>query len=190
MKTKNYLIVLFVSITLLFSGCMLIDDALAAKKESTTVPTAVPAEESNPIAVEDQSIFNFPISLINGETVTLSDYQGKTIMLVFFSVHCGHCHNESSHLEAIYQDYKDQNFIIISAEVSGADTADLQNFADEYGITFPLGADEGAEFARYMEVTGVPHNLLIDADGNIASIMRGFSDEESLRSSIELQLGN
>ncbi len=198
MKTKLILIGTFIFAALLLSNCMVIADLVKASKEADATQTPVPKSTSSETPEQEEisseteqaGFLDFPITLINGETTTLRDHQGSTVLLVFFSVHCGHCHNESAHLEAIYEDYKDQNFIIISAEVSGADLDTISGFADEYEITFPIGMDEGAQFAYFMEVTGVPHNLLIDEDGNVASIIRGFSNEESLRSSIELQLGN
>lgn len=174
------LIPLFLLLFFMTTSCMVVEDLLLEKDAQTQTSSMI----------EDETLLDFPIELITGDTTSLREYQNKTILLVFFSVHCGHCHNESSHLEAIYQDYKDQGFVIISAEVSGADATALQDFADEYGITFPLGADQEAKFARYMEVTGVPHNVLLDADGNVASVIRGFRDEETLRSSIETLLEN
>ncbi|MEE4195340.1 MAG: redoxin domain-containing protein [Anaerolineae bacterium] len=198
MKTKIALIGTFIFLALLLSNCMVIVDMVKASKETAvtetpvpeTIPSETPVKQEASSETKQADFLDYPITLINGETTTLRDHQGQTVLLVFFSVHCGHCHNESSHLEAIYQDYKDQNFIIISAEVSGADLDTITGFADEYEITFPIGMDNGAQFAYFMDVTGVPHNLLIDKDGNVASVIRGFSNEESLRSSIELQLGN
>lgn len=156
---------------------MVLADVLAESEPSTQAE-----------APEDEAILDFPIVLITGETTTLRDYQGKTVLVVFFSVNCGHCHNESSHLESIYQNYLEQDFIIISAEVSGADQTALTEFAEQYAITYPLGADTNAQFARYMEVTGVPHNLLIDPTGNVAGVVRGFTSEEDLRAAIEALL--
>lgn len=173
MKSKWILLLALLPILLSLSSCMVFGDVLAVSSPEI-----------------DETILDFPIALITGETTSLREHQGKTVLLVFFSVHCGHCHNESSHLEAIYQEYKEQDFTILSAEVSGADPTALADFAAQYGITYPLGADPDAQFARYMEVTGVPHNLLIDRNGTVAGVIRGFSNAQNLRTEIEKLLAS
>ena len=200
MKT-NYLL-LIAALLLTLSGCTLL-----APSEPTLQTLIPPTETTAPAAEATQTetpqpaaptaetttasgMLDFPIVLIDGTTVRLRDFTGQPVMLLFFSVHCGHCHNESQHLEAIYQEYKAQGFTILAAEVSGAVETDLQDFADEYGITFPLGSDPNDAFAIYMGVTGVPHNFLIDASGSVVDEMRGFSSAEELRSEIETFLGD
>jgi peroxiredoxin len=165
---------------------MVIVDAV----ENASKPTAVPSATSEPVTAENETLLDFPIQLIDGSTTNLRAHQGQTVLLVFFSVNCGHCHNESSHLEAMYQEFKDQDFIILSAEVSGAAEDKLQEFAGEYSISFPLGADSNAQFARYMGVSGVPHNFLIGPDGNVINEVVGFRDEATLRDVIKEALSN
>lgn len=193
MKTNISLLLVLILASLMLSNCMVIADLIEDSKQSTASPNAdaqdQPDSLQNAPAGDTPPYLDFPITLLDGET-TLRDHQGKTVLMVFFSVNCGHCHNEASHLEAIYQEYKDQGFIIIASEVSGADLATIKEFADQYEITFPIGYEPEYLFARSMEVTGVPHNVLFGTHGEIATIMRGFSDADSLRSSIELHLGN
>ena len=111
-------------------------------------------------------------------------------MMLFFSVQCGHCHNEAQHLEELFQTYQEQGFIIVAFEVSLADYETVTGFAQEYGLTFPVLSDADRSLAYQMGVTGVPANYFINANGEIADQVIGFREPEALQTAIESLLEN
>ena len=86
-------------------------------------------------------------------------------------------------LNKMYQDYKDQNFIIIAAyagdfdyEVPDAD--DLMDWAREFGITTPVIADPGAAlYWRYGTGT-TPSMALLGPGMQVLEV--GFLDENTV----------
>ena len=57
-------------------------------------------------------IYGFTLNSIDGKPAPLADYKGKVILLVNVASQCGYTPQYSA-LEAIYEKYKDQGFVIL-----------------------------------------------------------------------------
>ena len=83
-----------------------------------------------------------------GEQVSLSDFCGNTVLLVSSAFWCYACRGEAPELEALYQQYKNSNFTVITLlgedyQGQSPSVADLQQWALDFGITHPVLADVG-----------------------------------------------
>ena len=58
------------------------------------------------------SIYDFVVAKTNGEEYSLSEYKGKAILIVNTASECGFT-PQFEGLEALYQDYKDQDFVVL-----------------------------------------------------------------------------
>lgn len=89
------------------------------------------------------SVYDFSVLDIHGNQVNLSDFKGKTLLVVNTAINCG-LTPQYEGLETLYQKYKDQNFVILdfpSNEFlqSNGDNEEIFNFlAENYQISFPL----------------------------------------------------
>lgn len=108
-----------------------------------------------------------------GTRVSLDELRGRTVVLQFFQVGCPVCRHEAPLLEEIYQEYKDRGVVVIgiSHDRGGAD--DLQKFAEQFGVSFPLLIGDLEVAVRYIGVTpqrssfSTPHFFLINGEGYI-----------------------
>lgn len=92
------------------------------------------------------SIHAFTVDDINGNSFELSSLRGKKVMIVNTASKCG-LTPQYEKLEALYQQYKDQNFVIIGfpannfmwQEPGGND--EIKAFCQKnYGVSFPMMA--------------------------------------------------
>ena len=60
-----------------------------------------------------QSIHDFKMKTIDGQTKALSDYRGKILMVVNVASFCGYS-PQYKDLEAVYRKYKDKGFTILA----------------------------------------------------------------------------
>ena len=90
------------------------------------------------------TIYDLPVSSLNGEKTDLSTYRGKVLLIVNTASKCGFTPQYKG-LEAIYQQYKDQGFAVLGfpcnqfgAQEPG-NAEEIGTFCEKnYGVTFPL----------------------------------------------------
>ena len=91
-----------------------------------------------------RSIFDFSVTDINGNEVSLEKFKGKNLLIVNVASKCGFT-PQYKELETIYQKNKDKDFEILAfpcnqfgAQEPGTEK-EIQEFCDlNYSVTFPL----------------------------------------------------
>lgn len=89
-------------------------------------------------------------------------------------------------LQALYEEYKDEGLMVITmltqdAQNNVPDDADCSDWADAYGITHPvLADDQGFTFETMMEGYAFPFFMLLDEGMIVHDVREGasFSEEE------------
>jgi peroxiredoxin len=114
---------------------------------------------------EPVEVPNFTLPLIGGEEASLKDYAGNLIFLNFWATWCPYCRTERDGLQATYEKYKDQGFVVLSVSIDRDNADTVQNFIQERGITFPNLHDQLSRVASEFGVRGVPSTIFINRDG-------------------------
>jgi peroxiredoxin len=116
---------------------------------------------------------------------SLPDVQGRTyslpealsqgpVLLAFFKVGCPVCQFTFPFLERLHRAVRGHNQVRIWG-ISQDDTRDTQEFAQEYGCTFPLLLDEpGYYVSNAYGLTNVPTLFLVQPDSKIQLATSGF----------------
>ena len=115
-----------------------------------------------------------------GETLRLSDLEGKPVVLNFWFPSCPPCVAEMPEFERVFQNHKSYSVEFVGVQLVGIDTAeDGQNFVSEVGVTYALGPDEDDIITKY-KVNGFPMTVFIDKDQNIVRRWQGVLNEEKM----------
>ena len=125
-----------------------------------------------PIAV-GESAQEFVVSDLAGNTISLSSYLGRPIILNFWATWCAPCRIEMPELQSAFVDYQEQDLAILA--LNQAETADLvsQFFYDEFDLTFtPLLDSDGLVSQQYGAVN-LPTTIFINPEGTITAIHHG-----------------
>ncbi|MFP4557414.1 MAG: glutathione peroxidase [Bacteroidales bacterium] len=95
---------------------------------------------------QNKTLHDFTVETIKGETISLSQFKGKKVMVVNTASKCG-LTPQYEQLEKVYRDYGGKNFVIIGFPANNflnqepGSNADIQEFCKEnYGVTFPMMA--------------------------------------------------
>jgi glutathione peroxidase len=124
--------------------------ALAAATLSS-VSCAAPAEtkteakpEAKPENKENKTMHDFSALDIAGKEHKLSEYKGKTVLIVNTASRCGFT-KQFDGLEKLYQANKDKDFVILGfpsndfgAQDPGTNEEIIQFCKANYGVTFPM----------------------------------------------------
>ena len=122
----------------------------------------------------------------DGNPVSLSDFQGKYVLLDFWASWCGPCRQENPNLVKAYAAYKDKGFEILGVSLDNKDGKEAWVKAIEKdGLTWTQVSDLNSwnnEVARFYGVRAVPQSYLIDPQGVIvAQNLRGEALEAKLK---------
>jgi glutathione peroxidase len=129
------------------------------------------------------SIQDIPLNDINDQATSLKAYAGKVILLVNVASKCGFTPQYTG-LEAIYQKYKDQGFVVIGvpandfAHQEPGTAEEIKTFCkSKYDVTFPLIAKIhviGAEkHPLYVALTGPTSAYPGDVKWNFSKFLIG-----------------
>jgi cytochrome c biogenesis protein CcmG, thiol:disulfide interchange protein DsbE len=122
---------------------------------------------------------DFSLDDINGQRVKLSDLRGHPVIVNFWATWCPPCRQEAPAIQAAYQRYRDQGVILLGVNLR-EDAQTIQQFAKEFGLTYPLLLDrDGAVSDRY-QVRGIPTTVFVDADGVVRARHVGPLTEDKL----------
>ena len=88
--------------------------------------------------------YDLEANLLNGQTKSMADYTGKTVMVVNTASKCG-LTPQYEGLENLYQKYKDDGLVILGfpcnqfGNQEPGDANDIEEFCQvNYGVSFPI----------------------------------------------------
>ncbi len=108
----------------------------------------------------------FELKTFDGQTVRLADLKGKPVVLNFWASWCGPCRAEAPALQTLWEKYKDRGLIVLGVDYVDTET-EAKKFMQEFGMTYPAGADVGTTIASQYKITGVPETYFITRDGKL-----------------------
>jgi len=99
------------------------------------------------------------------------------VVAAFFKVSCPVCQFTFPFLERLHKRYGGDGVTFLG--ISQDDARATQNFAKEYGVTFPMLLDEnGYPVSNAYGLTNVPTVFLIDTDGTVKVSSMGFDKKD------------
>jgi peroxiredoxin len=120
---------------------------------------------------------DFSLVDTSGNTVSLSQMQGKVVVVNFFTVFCQPCRHEMPDLNAIYKENKDKGLAMVGICLN-ADPNQLKALLKLLNLDYPvlLGTDKVSK--DYGEIVGVPTTFIINKQGKIAEKIVGARKKE------------
>ena len=126
----------------------------------------------------------FTLEDLNGNPVSLSDYQGQKIFLNFWASWCPPCRAEMPDMQKLHEEeYED--FVILAVNI-GETKATAVNFMMQNNINFKVLLDSDKEIAREYLVRGIPTSYFIDKNGVIFNKTSGTISYEIMLELAEL----
>lgn len=171
---------------LLFAGIgVLIGLAIIGAVWFVTADTADPALPG--VGETNRPAPDIAMPTLDGETLRLSDYRGKVVLVNFWGTWCEPCKEETPALEASYQQLKDRGLVIVGVNLrrQEPDEQAIRAFLDEYGVTYTTALDVDGEAARLFQISPIPTSYFIDPAGNIRYIRVGTLTQEEVATLFE-----
>ncbi len=100
--------------------------------------------QDNNVAVQKESVHQFVLTDLNGDTFNMSSLKGKKVMIVNTASKCGLTYQYEI-LEKMYNSYKSDNFVIVGFPANNflwqepGSNEEIAKFClKNYGVTFPM----------------------------------------------------
>jgi peroxiredoxin len=107
----------------------------------------------------------FTLPRLDGGDLSLSDYAGRPVLLVFSDPDCGPCNVLAPKLERLSKETPAVNVVMVSR---GDPDRNRQKVA-EFGLTFPVVLQDQWKLSREYAKFATPIAYLIDGEGRVAA---------------------
>lgn len=111
---------------------------------------------------------DFELETMEGETVRLSDLRGEKVLLNFWATWCPPCRAEMPDMQTYHEEDHNEG-VILAVNLTETEESfnEVNDFLDEFGITFQTLKDETSEVSSEYNAFALPTSYLINTDGTI-----------------------
>ena len=119
---------------------------------------------------------------INGESIKLSNYSGKVLLVNLWATWCGPCRNEIPELVRLHKEYQSRGVEMVGLTtedpIAAAET--VQEFVRHFKMDYPVGWAPREVAVALMQGRGsIPQSLIVTRDGRIRKRFVGFHPQET-----------
>lgn len=122
---------------------------------------------------------DFALPDLDGNTVRLSDFSGRPVVLNFWATWCAPCRLEMPELARAMVDYADRDLMVLA--INQDETAEqVGDFLTEVGLTLPALLDAGGEVGAAYGAFFLPTTVIVGPDGIVGAVHRGILSRAEL----------
>ncbi|MDN7241508.1 redoxin domain-containing protein [Planococcus sp. N028] len=123
---------------------------------------------------------DFELTTLSGETVKLSDYKGKKVILNFWATWCPPCIAEMPLMQNYYEKAQEENVEILAVNLTTEDRGihKVEEFVKSNNLTFPIPMDIKGDIGSIYQAVTIPTSYMIDTQGRVQKKHIGPMDEK------------
>lgn len=160
MKTKALIIAfLYIAVSfLVLNGCS--GDNKKAIRTGDTLP---------PFSATD----------LDGKAFSLASHKGSPVIVRFFLLNCPYCKADTPIFNKFYDKYRKKGLEIVYINNNGTNPEEVQKFADDLKIQFPVIFDQEGKIAKQYNIRAQPLALVLSPEHKLlAALLGGVSEAE------------
>ena len=124
-----------------------------------------------------EAVPDFQLKDTSGQEHRLSGYQGKIVMLHFWSATCPFVIRYDERLKQIANDYSNHGVVVLGIDSNSNETLDqVKKVAAIRKINYPILIDPGNQVADQFGAITTPHVFILDKEGKL--VYEGAVDDQ------------
>jgi cytochrome c-type biogenesis protein len=147
------------AIIFLFSGVMLIYSSFTVSNVNAEIPKHAP---------------DYSAVTLEGKPVSLSDLNGKVVLINVWATWCEPCREEMPDLQRLQNEFVDDEFVVVGVSIDEKGSLEnMKKFLQSQNIVYTVWHDPDNKFQYAFRTIGVPESTLISKDGLILHQWKG-----------------
>ncbi len=118
----------------------------------------------------------FTAQTIQGEGFELAALRGHPAVIHFWASWCPVCELEQGTIDALADDYP-----FISVAMQSGSEEEVQAYLNSEAVDYPVVNDPQGELSQRYGVSAVPATFVIDANGTVRFVTRGYTSGPGIR---------
>ncbi len=123
----------------------------------------------------------FVLQALDGTAIDSESLRGKVVLVNFWATWCPPCRVEMPGFQRVYEDKRDEGFVVLGLSTDRGSTRVVQEFVDARQLTFPIAMAPAPLVSAFGGVRALPTSFLIDRNGMIRQQVTGIFTEPTLR---------
>ncbi len=147
------------AIIFLFSGVMLIYSSFTVSNVNAEIPKHAP---------------DYSAVTLEGKPVSLSDLNGKVVLINVWATWCEPCREEMPDLQRLQNEFIDDEFVVVGVSIDEKGSLEnMKKFLQSQNIMYTVWHDPDDKFQYAFRTIGVPESTLISKEGLILHQWKG-----------------
>ena len=117
---------------------------------------------------------DFVLQSLNGQTVRLSDFHGKAVLLNFWATWCEPCKLEMPWFVELENQYGPQGLQVLGVAMDDSGKDVIAKFAKDMGVNYPVLLGKESVGDEYGGLEYLPTSFYIDRDGKVVARVFGL----------------
>ena len=126
---------------------------------------------------------DFLLQTPDGDELRFSDLRGSPVLVNFWASWCTPCRQEMPEIVRAYDAAEPEGLVVVAINLQ-ENSEQVLEFADEYGMRFPVVIDRRGQVAEAWRIggpiEGIPSSYFIDADGVVRGRVFGPMTAETI----------
>lgn len=137
---------------------------------------------SSTTAIVGKKAPDFTLQDLDGQSVSLSDFEGKPVLINFWNSGCSPCRREMPFLQEIYDEIPDSELVMLTINI-GESSATVKKFLGDNNLSLPVLLDTNAAVAQRYSMPGIPTTFFVDRDGILqVKVIGAFPNKAAIES--------
>ncbi len=127
---------------------------------------------------------DFTLETLYGQEISLSELQGKKVLLNFWASWCGPCRSEMPDLEKLHKVH--ENIEILAVNIK-EEKGKVLNYVIASNYSFPIALDRSGKIANKYLVRGIPVSYFLNEKGKIIAKHTGALNYDKMKEFLNLK---
>jgi peroxiredoxin len=115
---------------------------------------------------------DFILKDVENNWVNLKEFQGKIVLLLFWTTWCPSCRKEVTSLSKLYNEFKDRDFVVFGINVK-ENRQIVKKYIKKKKMTFPILLDLDGKVEKHYGVRAHPTHFFINRQGEMIASALG-----------------